>query len=383
MRRSNRNQKAAVGYPRVAVTFDVDFHLSMDIFEGIRNEVEARRLKWELIPLPLGFESTLREWVESGRIDGAIGHFVSDSWLQGLPDFPAVNVSQISWVHSVDTVGVDYTLAGRLAAEALTDLNLAAYAFLGIHGQAGSRQLEVAFVEAMSQRGFNVVRMFGRSPVNWEGDLARLPKPLGLFAVQDGLVRAVVEYGRKRGWKIPEEMALLGVGNVAYESVRAGIGISSLALPGKAMGREAVGLLEKRLSGQVGQPVQVWLSPGEILWRESLLRKEGKEDWLVKKALSLIREHPVSVYSVNELAERMGVSRRTLEMRFQASLGETPYGVIQRERMERACALLRQEGMKVHAVAEACGFSSQHAFSTAFRKHHGCSPLKWRSQRLS
>lgn len=370
---------SASSVTRVAVTFDVDFHLSMDIFEGIRREVEVRRLGWELIPLPLGFEGTLREWVAMGRIDGAIGHFVSDSWLRGLPVFPAVNISQLSLVNSVDTVGVDCEEAGRQAAEALAGLGLASHVFLGLRGQEGSARLEKAFMEVMSRHGLAVTRLMGRLPVNWSEDLKYLPRPLGLFAVQDSLAREVVEYVRKLGWAIPEEIALLGVGNVAYESVRAGVGLSSLSLPGQAMGKETVALLGRRLAGESGDPVQVWLPPGDIVWRESLLRKGGNEDWVVKKALSLICEHPASIHSVGELARRTGVSRRTLEMRFQAFAGETPYEAIQRERMTLACELLEQTTLKVHEVARDCGFSGQHAFSSSFKKRHGCSPLKWRT----
>lgn len=365
---------------RVAVTFDVDFHLSMDIFEGIRREVETRRLTWELIPLPLEFEGTLREWVMTGRIDGTIGHFVSDSWLRGLPAFPAVNISRLSLVRSVDTVGVDCEAAGKRAAEALAGLGLKSYGFLGLRGQEGSIRLEEAFMEVMSRYGLEVSRLMGRLPVNWSEELKALPRPLGLFAVQDSLAREVVEYARTQDWKIPEDMALLGVGNVAYESVRAGVGISSLILPGQAMGRKAVELLWHRLAGRSGDPVQVWLPPGEIIWRESLLRKDGKEDWVVRKALSLIRENPASIYSVAELARRTGVSRRTLEMRFHALGDGTPYEAIQRERMTLACELLEQTKLKVHEIARDCGFSGQHAFSTAFKKRYGCPPLKYRNR---
>ena len=65
---------------------------------------------------------------------------------------------------------------------------------------------------------------------------------------------------------------------------------------------------------------------------------------------------------------------------FKRVYGETPHRYLQRRRVERAMALLRQTDRPVTDVAWDVGFASLGTFSRTFAAVVGCSPTEFRAQ---
>jgi AraC-like DNA-binding protein len=65
---------------------------------------------------------------------------------------------------------------------------------------------------------------------------------------------------------------------------------------------------------------------------------------------------------------------------FRATFGETPHRYLQRRRVERAMALLRNTDRSVTDICFAVGFSSLGTFSRTFRDIVGRSPSDFRRQ---
>ncbi len=78
--------------------------------------------------------------------------------------------------------------------------------------------------------------------------------------------------------------------------------------------------------------------------------------------------------SLDEVAERVGVSRRQMERLFAHHVGRTPKRYLIDLRLQRARALLAETDMPVGEVALACGFASSTQFSRRFRERFGTSP---------
>jgi AraC-like DNA-binding protein len=72
------------------------------------------------------------------------------------------------------------------------------------------------------------------------------------------------------------------------------------------------------------------------------------------------------------------MSRATFARVFQAVLGDTPMKYLTDWRMTVARDLLRTQEIPLAEVAEQVGYSSLYAFATAFRRHHGQPPGRWR-----
>ncbi|MFG3338313.1 helix-turn-helix transcriptional regulator [Glycomyces sp. NPDC048151] len=65
---------------------------------------------------------------------------------------------------------------------------------------------------------------------------------------------------------------------------------------------------------------------------------------------------------------------------FRATFGETPHRYLQRRRIERACAMLRDSDATVTEIGLAVGFDSLGTFSRTFSALIGRSPTVYRAQ---
>jgi LacI family transcriptional regulator len=98
----------------------------------------------------------------------------------------------------------------------------------------------------------------------------------------------------------------------------------------------------------------------------------------VRKAMHYIREHLQSqILQVSELAEALGLSRRTLERRFVKSLGHGPAHEIQKSRLKLAAKLLRETDMSISDIAARVGYSSSEYLMRVFKKDRGYTPSEF------
>ncbi len=83
---------------------------------------------------------------------------------------------------------------------------------------------------------------------------------------------------------------------------------------------------------------------------------------------------------VEELAERLYVSRSKLCAVFKTQTGESLGSYIRRRRMERAQDLLADSSLTIAQIAKRLGYPQQAAFAQAFKQYTGWAPSTWRAQ---
>ncbi len=93
--------------------------------------------------------------------------------------------------------------------------------------------------------------------------------------------------------------------------------------------------------------------------------------------LEALIEAPEQPWSLEQMAERTGLSRSAFFKRFNELSGQSPGQVLLALRMHRACALLRADA-SVAEVAAAVGYQSTAAFTRAFHKATGQQPGAYR-----
>ena len=98
----------------------------------------------------------------------------------------------------------------------------------------------------------------------------------------------------------------------------------------------------------------------------------------MSKAMTLIWTRGHRTISVDQIAESVGVTRRTLERRFRKSVGHPVVEEIIRSRLNRAKRLLQETEISVKVVAQLSGFPSEERMRVAFVRHEGISPLRFR-----
>jgi AraC-like DNA-binding protein len=106
-------------------------------------------------------------------------------------------------------------------------------------------------------------------------------------------------------------------------------------------------------------------------------------DKRMSAAISSMHDDPAHGWTLQELAERSGMSRSTFALRFKETVGASPIEYLTRWRMLLAGDKLRNSNEPISAIALSLGYESESAFSTAFKRVIGCSPRQYsRSQNL-
>ena len=107
----------------------------------------------------------------------------------------------------------------------------------------------------------------------------------------------------------------------------------------------------------------------------------GLADGPVAAALRAMHRDVARAWTVATLAAEAGTSRSVLAERFTRIVGVTPIDYLLRWRMALAKDALRFGNRRLVEVAEACGYRSASAFSTAFRRMVGCPPARYAKAR--
>ncbi len=107
------------------------------------------------------------------------------------------------------------------------------------------------------------------------------------------------------------------------------------------------------------------------------LAKPHKDD-LVKQVQAWLEEHYAEGFTVDELAERFSVSKRTLIRRFNAALDMPPNTYVQSIRIEAAQKLLEETERTVDVVMNDVGYEDASSFRRLFRKKTGLTPTEYR-----
>ena len=126
------------------------------------------------------------------------------------------------------------------------------------------------------------------------------------------------------------------------------------------------------------QAVRAWLKE----------QPESQGGWLgalrdrqIGAALGSIHREPSRHWSVEALAEEVGMSRSKFAEKFRTLVGESPLAYLTRWRMHSAARLLTDDSLTVGEVARRVGYESETAFSKAFRRVFGSAPGVYRRTR--
>jgi AraC-like DNA-binding protein len=128
---------------------------------------------------------------------------------------------------------------------------------------------------------------------------------------------------------------------------------------------------------------------GQLLLLEMVRAYAGQAElppgWLrllvdepLRPALALVHGEPGRPWGLEDLARAAAMSRSAFAERFRAVGGVTPVRYLSRWRMLLAQRALRDGDVRVGALAAQLGYASESAFSTAFTRAVGESPLRYR-----
>ncbi|HEX4230355.1 MAG TPA: AraC family transcriptional regulator [Bryobacteraceae bacterium] len=100
-------------------------------------------------------------------------------------------------------------------------------------------------------------------------------------------------------------------------------------------------------------------------------------DKQMSAAMNAMHDGPAHRWTLQELAERAGMSRSSFALKFKETVGESPMEYLTHWRMLLAGDKLENSSDSISVIALSLGYESDSAFSTAFKRVMGCSPRQY------
>jgi len=373
---------------KVVVIADTRRVYRREIVRGVA-EYARRAGNWILSFDPFGEQAPPR-YISVGGCHGVIVSasrpgIVEDVAAMGVP---AVNVSGALEQRGMPSVVPDSFMIGRMAARHLLDRGLRNLGFVADPGRLSSDERAMGIDKEVKARGvtcsFHVVHPQFRVHEKWldlqkrlERWLQELPKPVGVIAANDIHCRRLAIACQRLGYRIPEDVALVGIDNEELTCEFSDPPMSSVDPSWWRVGFEAASVLDGMMAGRPGPTKTVLIRPAGVVLRASS-DVLAVSDPLVAKAVTFIRDHAREGITVRDVVKHLSVSRRLLELRFSRCLGKSPNAEILRVRVDRAKGMLVQTSLPLGSLAKACGFSDRRSMGNAFSKETGLTPSQYR-----
>ncbi|XAL98329.1 DNA-binding transcriptional regulator [Phycisphaeraceae bacterium D3-23] len=348
---------------------------------------------WRLGVAPAGRSERLRlhpEWVGHGIIARVNSEELADEIIAS--GAPAVNVS--CYDHGLPDIPqctVNEQIVGEMAAAHLMDCGLRHFAYYGPSDRPGYRDKPGDFfVKTVRAQGFDCHTThripdeieqrtrrgsFDSALLDW---LKKLPKPIGLFTWSDVQGLRITGACRAADVRVPDEVAVLCGERDDLMSMVSRPTLSSIDTAPTRIGYEAAALLDEMMRGKKPTDPVRHVPPHTVISMGST-DTLAVPDEMVAKALGFIRANLRRSFGVDQLCNAVGVSRRSLEVRFQTELRRSPAAEIRRCRVEMAKQLILSTDWPLTQIGEACGYDYPETFSRAFKREAGQTPNQFRA----
>ncbi|EDL57463.1 AraC family transcriptional regulator [Gimesia maris] len=377
---------------RVALLVQTSSEWSRQVLEGVA-EYAASNGGWDFRIEPRGFYEKLRlplTW----EGDGVICRLTDPELIEELHsrNIPAVNVS---WkgLNSNDIPNVisDEAACGRLAADYFIQNGWTNFGFVGPPpNQKYTDVTQKSYSQLLAAGGYHTYQFehsLGYGKLSFEDQrpemekwLLSLPKPIALFVWTTTMGQEIMLFCRHLGLSVPNDVAILAVELDPLISSLSPVPIAYIDQSPHRVGMEAAKLLQKMIQGEPAPEKSVLIPPSGIVARQSVDTLLG-EDEHVRNAIEFIRKKIALPMQVEDVANAVSLSRRSLENRFQKTLGKSPAQMIRESKLSRAMNLLMETNLTIQEIAERTGFFHVETFARFFKRETGKPPSLYRDKK--
>lgn len=339
----------------------------------------AARLGWQLEcpTLAPGWQAVPAGW----RGDGAISLIGDRGQLRRLRQAcrAVVDIGLAPGLDLVRTV-VDNAAIGALACSHFRERGYRSLAVLSPPGTPMFDERADAFAAAARADGLpcrRIVPPASRSRDAWLRDstrlgaiLAGLPRPLGLFAVQDGIGAQAIRAALAAGLAVPDDIAVLGCDDQELICTALPVPLASVDSDQEGLGRSAAERLAAILAGRPDDGAMRRHPPGAVTVRSSA-EALGTAHAGLRAALELARREPAC--GVRRLADAAGLSQQGLDKAFRREFARSPGQALRSMRIAAARRALAGGG-SLAVAAQAAGLPGSGSLCGLFRRALGITP---------
>jgi len=360
------------------------------LWHGIR--AYAREANWWLIFPQRPFELPRA----SKDFDGVIVLVGENEVFDTARRFPSARIVDIrgtTGLKSDALVIVDHEKVGRMAADYLEGLGCRSFLGLSLKRTwSGVTERLAAFRHRLKERNHparflhydawvpNSVRCPRLIKTAIQAAVKRLPAPVGVFCPDDYVADMFLQAALELGYRIPEDIAVLGVNNDRGFCEASLVPLSSIDVNLSKLGYDAAQLLDRLMEGDRRAPRLVRIPPQQVEARRSTERS-CCDDKIVRAILEYIRDHFAEKISAEHIIHDIRASRTNAFVRFRKAMGHSIGEEIEKVRIAHARSLLASTDYKIDSVARLCGYLNTSAFCRVFKKNQGKTPSEIRKDR--
>lgn len=370
-------------------------------------------------------------------ISAGITQFIRNKGLLQLIPWPDNSFESLSFLRKQGCQGAIVNVATYASAKRILDIPMPVIAYSSLQDMrqipyisTDSKQLAKMAFDYLSQKQFKHLGFFGLSEVRWADErlkyfsefvsgsgktlhvfkgkpthvadnlpsyaklwtsttmkrgqqelvswLRDLPKPIGILVSCDVLGCHLTHLAKESGLSIPEDIAILGIDNneaICNISIPR---LSSIALNLNKAGYDAAELLyniiteKERLNGQ-----RINIQPLQVKERSST-DVFAIDDPDVVKALRYIRQNSHRLMQVDDIAQHVCSSKRSLQIKFHNLLNTSIHDEIIYAHFLVARSLLIETDVSIDQIAIRSGFRTSSNMRRAFTDIAGMLPHKYR-----
>jgi LacI family transcriptional regulator len=387
---------------RVALMLDLEwpYKRHAGVFAGTQQY--AQEQGWESTVDEYAYNTLPERESSSVRYDGIIARATKPLAERAARiRVPVVNTWASSPVRDIlPGVFPDSEAAGRLRAEHLLSRGLRHFGALGGRGDL-SHSLETReFRRVLHEAGYDctmahISLSFAKTLATWQkteqslvGWMDQWQLPIGVFVASESVGRIVVQMCRERGWRVPEDVAIIAGMNEEVFCANPRPSLSSVELGFERIGYEAARFLDRLMDEkeqgqeqrQGATPEHILLPPQGLVVREST-DFYAVDDQLLASALEFISANCHRDIGPADVAMAVSLEPRTLHRRFLKVLDRSVAAEIRRVRIERAKRELTQSALSITAIARNVGFGERMRMYDVFRRELGVTPSEYRKRR--
>jgi len=376
---------------RVALLVETSRAYGRGILHGAWQYIQEHET-WSILYRPFGLGQDIPSWVSAWDGDGIIAYVDSKVAARTLI---RSSVPTVDLLGDVVTNGIiplicpDNQQIAHMAVDYFLNRGYQSFATCGfrkglrplldqrcISFQAQSEQIGVQCALFSPRGGTKEGPSWEREQIQIAKWIQSLPKPLGLFACNDTRGREVLSACQTHGIAVPEEVAVLGVGNDDILCQLSDEKLSSIDVDPKRVGYQAASILHRLMQGATVPEVTL-IPPQQVVSRHST-DALAVSDPEITIAIQYIRQHACDQIQVDDVVNQVNLERRVLERRFRKLLGRSPKAEIIRLQLVRACELLTDTTLSNTEIAYRCGFNSAAYFMDLFHRKVGRTPGEFR-----
>ncbi|EDY84383.1 transcriptional regulator, AraC family protein [Verrucomicrobiia bacterium DG1235] len=282
---------------------------------------------------------------------------------------------------------------GHTGAEHFIEKGFRHFAYCGFGNELWSRERGEGYIEALTLAGKKCAVFEsdypGVSVPAWEfaeeDEMAKwidtLPKPVAILACNDLRAMHIVNACHQGEFRVPEEVAILGINNDSARCELCSPSLSSIPVDVTEYARVAGETLEALMKGADPADFKevTYIDPLEVVTRRSTSIL-AVEDPAVAQALNLIRENACKGITVEQVAKSVHISRSLLEKRFRQYVGRSPQVEIRHAQVMRIKQMLTETELSLAEVAEITGFEHPEYMSVVFKRLTHTTPSAYRKK---